>query len=601
MAAAARQDYQETRARGIMRLAAVIPSTLTALFVLLAACGGSDTGQAASDATDMPYAEGSREARAVLVISNDTELGFEQFDSNEHVGLDARAARNLVDHRDGPDPLSLDDDDPFDTLAELWGVPYCKSRCVGKLLDYAKRTGVFDSLGDYGGARAIFSPQPMAYSHLVEAARLIDAAEHSIDIAMYSYSHQDPVRGALERALDRGVAIRFLANTDLANSSSKAGGLEALGIDVRRVTKIMHHKFAIIDGPRSDDTLDRASTAKLLSGSGNWSSSAATIYDENTVVIEGGYPELTLRLQRDFDTLWAGSKDKVYEPSLVWDQTRADITDAIIAQVENPNTHAWFTSVNFEPTGNQGWSALGTTAVTDQLVAAITAAESSLDIASGHFVSIPIAQAVADALAADPDLEVRIVLDCQETSKGREIGELKEQIEAAGGSIYYKCNTHRWHYKLAKQMHHKYVIVDDAVLYTGSLNFSDNAESNTFENVLMFQGPEHAELLESYQENFVTVRQYGRADELAALTELQDEIVYGDAVPLTWAPLSLELDTFGELKDLIREHCPATRYWEDTPEARTYDVLFNRYPQWFEHCEKTGYPWPEVPAELRED
>lgn len=566
-----------------------------AAFGLLAACG-LDLGEAEEDASAIPYAEGSQEALAILAVANDKTLGVAQFDDD--VGLSSKAANNIVAHRDGSDPSSTADDDPYDLLAELYGVSYCKRTCLDLILAYAKKTGVYDKFGASEGAYVIFSPQAMDKSHLAEAAKLIDKAGQTIDIAMYSYSHQDPVKGALERAIARGVKIRFLADTDLAVSSSKAGGLEAIGIDVRRVTKIMHHKFAIIDGARDDASLDRATTATIITGSGNWSSSAGTTYDENTLFLNG-YPELALRLQRDFDTLWAGSKDTVYA-SFTWDKTRANITDALIASHEDPSSHAWLTSANFKATSSGGWTVLGTTAVTDQLVLAIAGADTSIEIASGHYRSVPIAKAVADALASNPSLKVEIALDCQEAFDEGVVGDLKADIEAAGASILYKCNTYRWHYKYAKQMHHKYIVIDGDELYTGSLNFSDNAETNTFENMLMFKGPEHAALVQAYRGNHDMVMSYGRANNLAALEDLEDEIANGSTVPLTWdTAISLDLATFFELKDLIRAECPATQGWLGTPEAKTYDRWFNEFPQWFVRCHKSGYPWPDVPADKR--
>lgn len=559
----------------------------------LAACGDG-LGTGVDEANEIPWAEGSPEAKAILAVANDTTLGVAVFDDD--MGLDARAAKGIVAHRDGADLESREDDDPFDNLRELFSISYCKKSCLERILQYAKDNGRY---GGNENISVVFSPQASEHTHLVKIAETIDQeADESIDIAMYSYSHSNPVRGALERAIARGVKVRFLADTDLASSSSKAGGLEELGIDVRRVTKIMHHKFAIIDGPRDDDSLGNAGTAHIISGSGNWSSSAGTIYDENTLFMTG-YAELALRLQRDFDTLWAGSKDVAYTP-LTWDQTRADITDELIAENDDPNTDALLTSFNFKSTSSQGWSVLGTSVVADALVEGIGQAQRSIRVASGHLVSEPIAQAILDAISNNPSLTVEIALDCQETSKGGAIADIKEAIEDKGGSIFYKCNTYRWHYVYAQQMHHKYIIVDDEVLYTGSYNFSENAEDNTFENVLVFKGAEHAALIASYVQNHEMVRSYGRRDDLRALTDLREEIESGDSVPLSWdTAISMDLDTFLDLKDLIRENCPATKSWENTPEAKTYNKYFNTQPQWFSYCKKSGYPWPNVPADKR--
>ena len=572
---------------------------LTSLALLGAGCTGSDVGSDDLDAASIPYADGSPEGRAILDVANDRDLDVTAYD--DVVGLHKKAAENLIEHRDR-DPNTDADDNPFDDLSELWTVSYCKTTCFNKLLDYAKATGVY---GGNENVSVVFSPQPSESTHLQKIADWIDdEADETIDIAMYSYSHSNPVRGALERAVSRGVKVRFLADDGVANSSSKAGGLEEMGIDVRRVTKVMHHKFAIIDGPRDDSTLDRAATAHVITGSGNWSSSAGTIYDENTLFLTA-YPELALRMQRDFDTIWAGSKDKVYNDTLEWDQTRADITDALIAQHEDEDTHAWFTSFNFKSNSNQSWSYLGTTHVTDQLVAGILSADESIEIASGHFVSLPIAQAVEDALSANPNLSVRVVIDCQEVNKNDDgIGTIKKNIENLGGRITYKCNTYRWHYKYAKQMHHKYVIVDGDELFTGSLNFSDNSETNVFENVLYFSGAEHRSLVDAYQANFEMVSSYGQENDGAAYDAVMEEIETGDFIPLIWDPaITMSADDFNVLKDAIRDNCPATVTWIQSPAegAETYDALVQDQPQWFTHCARNGYPWPNVPQHMRVD
>src|SRR5205085_4752395 len=91
-----------------------------------------------------------------------------------------------------------------------------------------------------------------------------------------------------------------------ARAATVDGKLKGNGVDVRYVNKIMHHKLLIVDGPRSDAAA--AKTAKLVMGSANWSSSAATRFDENTVFVSEN-PELALRFQREFDLMWEHTKD----------------------------------------------------------------------------------------------------------------------------------------------------------------------------------------------------------------------------------------------------------------------------------------------------
>ena len=56
----------------------------------------------------------------------------------DDVGLASNAAANIVAHRDGPDATcGTGDDDPFDTVEELDGVPYVGSTAIEALRAYA--------------------------------------------------------------------------------------------------------------------------------------------------------------------------------------------------------------------------------------------------------------------------------------------------------------------------------------------------------------------------------------------------------------------------------------------------------------------------------
>ena len=131
----------------------------------------------------------------------------------------------------------------------------------------------------------IFSPAPPESSHLVRLAREIDAAKSTIDIAIYSYADSG-IGDALARAVARGVKVRFVYDKGgddarlaaASQATSTSGKLEAAGVNVRYISKIMHHKFMIVDGHRDD--LGLAKTAHLVTGSANWNSSAARTFDE---------------------------------------------------------------------------------------------------------------------------------------------------------------------------------------------------------------------------------------------------------------------------------------------------------------------------------
>ena len=236
-----------------------------------------------------PISPAARE-RTVLAVVNDLSVGFSTLDLD--VGLDRRAANNIVSFRDGADQTpGTSDDALFRTIAELDAISYVGEKALRIIFEYGLSNG-YHNQGPVRTANVIFSPNIYAQSHNVRVAQIIDAAQHSLDIAMYSYSDAG-IATSLENAVRRGVQIRFIfetANKDRKldpseRGNTKSGRLEAMGIDVRWVNKIMHHKFVIVDGPR--DELSRAETATLVTGSGNWSNGAATRYDENTLFLTG--------------------------------------------------------------------------------------------------------------------------------------------------------------------------------------------------------------------------------------------------------------------------------------------------------------------------
>jgi len=124
-------------------------STLVAgLVMMVAACG--DPGQAldserAGDIGEVLYAadtggisEGGKDAAGVLKVANT----LSRSDLQSRVGLTSTVANNIANYRLGDDTLpGTADDEVFDTLRELDGIPYVNAAVFGKLLSYARANG----------------------------------------------------------------------------------------------------------------------------------------------------------------------------------------------------------------------------------------------------------------------------------------------------------------------------------------------------------------------------------------------------------------------------------------------------------------------------
>lgn len=553
--------------------------SLAVLGAGLAACDGSSGVTSAESDQIEGLGEGSAAALAVLSLVNDRGLDAERLKAVTR--LDRRAAGNVVAHRDGADRAPrTDDDDLFDSIAELDAVPQIGPASLKRLRDAAIAEGYLEAQ-ERKERFVVFSPQPLEESHNAHVAQLFREARRTIDVAMYSWSDA-AIGAALADAVARGVTVRFLFDTASADrkltgsalASSKSGRLEAMGVDVRWVNKVMHHKMAIIDGPRDDHAF--AADATLVTGSGNWSNGAATKYDENTLFLTA-YPELTLRFQREFDHLWAHSRDLAANPAITSDTTiAAPIAEEHVP--EDPGVHAYFTSDNFDADGDTFRTNRGDR-VSDVLVEAIGRAERRIHVASGHLRSRPVAEALIARKAEVPDLDARVYLDGQEyiaaSTHAMQVEEVEACLAAAttdvkrddclargflfgyqvgesGIDVRYKYYAYRWDASYAAQMHNKWLVIDDE-LFTGSYNLSDNAERATFENVVHFRGPEFADLVDAYEEQFEIL--WTQGDGL--LPGLRQRIADDATIPLVFPAMSLAWSEVRDLKSLIVEECPA--------------------------------------------
>ena len=569
------------------------PTALIAILSGLVACTEADVEDAENDTfyagkADGGIDEGSPEALGVLRLVNDA--GETAATLKSGAGITSRVAGNIVKHRNGADGVAgTADDDRFDTLAELDAIPYVGPATLNALVERAR------DLGYVGGLKldVVFSPQPAASSHLTRIAQLIRTAQHNIDVAIYSYSDAGIAAALADRA-QHGVKIRFIFDTAAedrkvadatARAATKSGRIEAAGIDVRWVNQTMHHKFVLIDGPRDDKAY--ANTAKLVMGSANWSASAATDFDENTLFVEGS-PELMASFQHEFDQLWRGSRDFVGSAP-AQGQSTANILPGDVA--DDAGIAALFTSANFTAGGTDGttWRVdRSKMAMTDAWNAAIARAQTSIHIATTHMRLRPFVEALLAKKQANPNLDIEVYLDQQEyISQSANLAQqadlqrcldnattdaarldceyndflFSKTLVDAGITVRFKSYAYRWDFTYAAQMHSKYLIIDGKEMITGSFNASMNSEQGTFESALHIDGAQFASFIAKYEQNFATIFETGRS----ALAGLRQQIATAATFPIVFPAMALTYQEFTDLRALIRANCSTV----DSTEFRT--------------------------------
>lgn len=506
----------------------------------------------------------------LLEFTNSPQTSVEVLKSN---GIYPTGAHSIIHTRNGADAFANTDDDlQFSSLAALDAIKYVGPITLETL------TGLFPlpCTAEENNVEVVFSPAAYDVSHLTKVVEAIDQATLSIDIAMYSF-RDSRILSALSDAVQRGVTIRVISNNALKDRKSPAGTvsekLEQALIDVRYVNKIMHHKFAIID--------QSLSSAQLISGSANWSYSAATRYDENTLFMKNN-AEFMTAFQEEFDLLWHHSRDFTCEACTV-----SSIIDTGYQKSEPHSLNTRFTSSNFNTSttryGETFSKVSGRNTVSDTLVEYINNAESNIKIASGHLRSWPITQALLNK-QAEGNVNIEIYLDIQEyiSFYTHELEQAERQVcldEAStpsqeqacydkgshysymlseqGIDVRFKSYSYRWHYSYAKQMHHKYTLIDNKTLITGSYNFSDNAEHNSMENIMIIKRSDNPVAVDNFLANFESIWQTGAADNRynELLAQINDETV--QSFPIVFDPMAITWEQVTHLKGRIRAVCPA--------------------------------------------
>jgi phosphatidylserine/phosphatidylglycerophosphate/cardiolipin synthase-like enzyme len=280
-------------------------------------------------------------------------------------------------------------------------------------------------------------------------ADAIYQARLSVDVAVYNFNLWS-LRDALIAAHQGGVQVRMVTDSDYLDQEEvqelKQAGIPVLG---DQSEGFMHNKFSVIDH------------LEVWSGSMNYTVEGAYRENNNLIRIR------STRLAQDYTT--------EFEEMFVEDLFGADspantpfpeitINDSLVR-------------VYFSPEDHPG----------ESLVQLIKSAQESIYFLAYSFTSDSLADSIIER--AQAGIAVSGVLENSQalTNEGGEY----DRFRQAELDVRLDSNPHA--------MHHKVIIIDQAIVVTGSYNFSRNAEEINDENVLVINNPAIAKL---YLEEF---------------------------------------------------------------------------------------------------
>lgn len=294
----------------------------------------------------------------------------------------------------------------------------------------------------------------------------IHDAQKSIRIAAFEFN-LTPIAEALIDAHRRGVTVQWVTDNEYGLAADQEEGrgqfalLQQAGIEVRADTRsaLMHNKFWLFD------------EQTVWTGSTNVTVNDIFRNNNNVIVIES--PAVAAMYEREFVEKWEGQFGAT-SPSTVEQQTTT--LDGSSVQVY------------FAPEDR----------VMSRLVPLVSSAQQRVRFMAFSFTHVGLGNAMIERAQAGVDVQGIFETRGSETAASE-----LPHLFCAGLPVRQDGNPGTFH--------HKVIVIDDAIVVTGSLNFSENADRSNDENVLVVSNQDIARL---YLEEFD--RRWAEAPVLAA-------------------------------------------------------------------------------------
>ena len=267
-----------------------------------------------------------------------------------------------------------------------------------------------------------------------QLAEAIDGAEQAVDMAIYDLDLWS-IRDALLRAQARGVVVRLVIEADNLGVR-EIGELIAAGVPVVADgwEPLMHDKFTVIDG------------REVWTGSMNYTVRDAYFNDNNLVRLVS--PQVGRAYHEEFEEMFLDDAFGLFSPP--GRGTRLNLEDGTALEVYfAPDDHPL-----------------------ERILELVDSAAERVEFLGFALTSAELAEALVESRSRG--VSVRGVM---EAGQAANLGSQWDALRRAGIDVHLDGN--------ADNMHHKVIVIDGAIVVTGSYNFSRSAEEFNDENLVI--------------------------------------------------------------------------------------------------------------------
>lgn len=361
--------------------------------------------------------------------------------------------------------------------------------------------------------------------------QLIDSATSSIDLCIYDLEHPR-IGEALVRAKKRGLRVRIITDS---NNRTDGGELDLKmwnllseahiisidddgdiyypnnKIEDNRLVNAgadMHNKFAIIDvlsNSPNDDIVWTGSTNLTYTGS----------FNTNNVIVIKDADVANVYLQ-EFDQMWGGNGEIPNPNKAVFHKDKKDVSEHLF-DVGGTKIEIYFSPINRDRSKPS---------ISDRLIDLIEK-EAQTDIKFQAFSitpSIPLSEAIWQATDSGV-INLQGVIDPSFYSRYRKTKEIwgSEEARTNNRSILAAKETRKLHHKILILDAENSDSTDIGVVVTGSYNFSNNAEVNNDENIVIIYSDE---ITQQYAADFSGVMSRAKGETEAPAPPINSDTWY---------------------------------------------------------------------------